>query len=113
MLVLFCHYAKISAKRGSIRPGNAASRERRRLPNGIDYISKIKPMVSQLSDFEAAYRTRSDFSVTTFSDATSGGISVAITSGRVVRTSTYIKRAKLPAFRNLITEAKAKLDAAK
>lgn len=83
------------------------------LLKGIDYISKIEPAVSKLANFEAAYRTRGDFSVTTFSDATSGGISVAITSGRIGRTSIYIKLAELPSFRNLITEAKAKLDAAK
>lgn len=83
------------------------------LLKGIDYISKIEPAVSKLANFEAAYRTRGDFSVTTFSDATSGGISVAVTSGRIGRTSMYIKLAELPAFRNLITEAKAKLDAAR
>jgi hypothetical protein len=87
MLVLFCHYAKISAKRGSIWPDNTARREHRWLPKGIDYISK-------LSNFEAAYRTRSDFSVNIFSEATSGGISVAIASGRIGRTSMYIKLSK-------------------
>lgn len=83
------------------------------LLKGIDYISKIDPAVSKLSNFEAAYRTRGDFAVTTFSDTTSGGISVAITSGKIGRASMYIKLAESPTFRTLITEAKAKLDAAK
>lgn len=80
------------------------------LLKGIDYIAKIQPSVTKQSNFEAIYRTRGDFSVTTFNE-NKGDISVAISSGRIGKVDMYLPLADLPSFRDLIVQAKTKLDA--
>ncbi len=82
------------------------------LIKGIDYVSKIDKTVTRLDNFEAAYRTRGDFSITVFNDS-GGKISVAVTSRRIGGESVYLKLEDLSTFRELILMAKGKLDSAK
>jgi hypothetical protein len=82
------------------------------LLKGIEYISKIDPSVMKLASFEAIYRTKGDFSITTFNDS-SGAVSAAISSGRIGRSDMFIPLAELTAFKGLIVEAQTKLAAVK
>jgi hypothetical protein len=82
------------------------------LLKGIEYISKIGSTVTKLASFEAIYRTKGEFSITTFSDS-SGSISAAISSGRIGRSDMFIPLSELAAFKGLIIEAQAKLAAAR
>lgn len=83
------------------------------LLKGIDYISKVQAPTTKQDLFEAKYRTRGDFTVTTFnsSDA-SEGVQVALTIGRFNQVSVYLKLSELSTFRELILMAKGKLEAA-
>lgn len=78
------------------------------LIKGLDYISKIDASVSKLGNFEAEYKTRGEFSVTTF--GSDRGIRAAISAGRLSHINVFIDLDKLPAFRKLVTDAKADLD---
>jgi hypothetical protein len=83
------------------------------LLKGIDYIAKVQSPTTKQDFFEAKYRTRGDFGVTTFNSAdASEGIQVALTIGRISQVSVYLKLSDLPTFRELILMAKGKLDAA-
>jgi hypothetical protein len=77
---------------------------------GIDYISKINSNVTKLSNFEATYSTKGDFSITVF-NMSGGKLSIAVTTGYVGRTSAYLPMEKLPMLRSFIVQAKEKLDA--
>lgn len=79
------------------------------LIQGIDYIAKVQPSVTTQTNFEAKYRTRGDLSITTFNDS-KGNISVAVSSGRIGEVSIYLELSDLPKFRDLIVQAKAKLE---
>jgi hypothetical protein len=79
------------------------------LIQGIDYIAKVQPSITTQTNFEAKYKTRGDFSIITFNDS-KGNISVAVSSGRVGAVSMYLELSDLPKFRDLIMEAKAKLE---
>jgi hypothetical protein len=82
------------------------------LVSGIDYISKISKSVTIMKDFEAEYRTKGDFSITVFSDST-GGLSLAVASGRIGKTSVYLKLGDLDQLKALILEAKKAIEEAK
>lgn len=79
------------------------------LLRGIDYIAKVQPSATRQSNFEATYRTRGEFSITTFNES-KGDISVSISSGRIGRTSMFLPISDLPRFRELIVQAKSRLD---
>ncbi len=82
------------------------------LLRGIDYIGKVDKSVTKLENFQADYRTKGDLRVSTFN--TSGGeMMVAVSSGHIGRTSVHLKFADLAAFRNYLSSAKDRLDAAK
>lgn len=81
------------------------------LLRGIDYISKIESSVTTLGNFEAVYKTKGDFSITTFSY--NGEINVAVTSGRIGATKAFLSLSDLTRLKTYIVEARAKLDAAK
>lgn len=78
------------------------------LLRGIDYISKITKEVTNLEMFEAEYRTKGDLRITVFNDP-NGGLSLAISSGQVGRTSAYLRMTQVDAFRSLIIAAKSKI----
>ncbi|MEK7727442.1 MAG: hypothetical protein AAB354_03460 [candidate division KSB1 bacterium] len=82
------------------------------LMKGIDYISKVTSNSTKLSNFEALYKTRGDFSVITFSGS-SGKIEAAVRSGYIGSVAAYISTTKLSSLRSFIYQAKQKLDAIK
>ncbi len=82
------------------------------LLRGIDYISKIERNVTSLKNFEAEYRTKGDFAITTLNER-NGSIGVAVSSGRFSKVSAYLKLSDLPQLRTYIVNAKAIIDSAK
>lgn len=78
------------------------------LIRGIDYIAKATKDITSLSNFEAEYRTKGDFRVVVFNDS-NGGMSLALSSGRIGRTNAYLKLSDITEFRRLILDAKSKL----
>lgn len=79
------------------------------LLKGIDYISKATTEITKLSQFEATYKTRGHFKVTTFGGS-SGKIDVAVSSGYMRPASAYLSLQQLSELRVMIAEAKQKLD---
>jgi len=81
------------------------------LIKGIDYISKLDRAVTKLESFQADYRTKGEFALSTF---TSGNdLMCSISSGRIGRVSVFFKILDLGRFRELIVTAKSKLDSIK
>jgi hypothetical protein len=78
------------------------------LLKGIDYIRKLDKGVTQLADFEADYRTRGDFRVTTFSS--NEGILGAVESGQIGGVSAYYTLEQLGELRSLIARSVQLLD---
>lgn len=80
------------------------------LLKGLEYLSKIDNSVTQLTRFEADYRTRGDllFSV---SSGRGGVITMAISSGGFRRATALFRLEDLKVIRGLIIEAKNQLDA--
>jgi len=81
------------------------------LLQGIDYISKIDQNITPMKNFEAEYKTKGDFSVTTFSSSR-GGISVAVSSGKFGKVSAYLKISDLSQLRTHIQNGKTAIDSA-
>lgn len=82
------------------------------LMKGIDYVSKVTANSIKLSNFEAIYKTKGDFSVITFSGS-SGRIEAAVRSGYIGSVTAYVSTTKLSNLRSLIYQAKQKLDTIK
>ena len=82
------------------------------LLKGLDYISKASSDVTKLSNFEATYKTKGSFAVTTFSGS-SGKIDAVIKCGHIRSASAYLSLQKLAEFRVLVVQAKQKLESAK
>lgn len=82
------------------------------LLKGLDYIQGIKRDVTTLSNFEASYRTKGDLSFTVFSQ-NDGSIGLAVSSGRIGKTSVYLKLTDIERIRNLLSDAKNAITAAK
>jgi hypothetical protein len=82
------------------------------LLRGIDYISKVQRSVTKLEDFEADYRTRGDFRISTFSGH-GGEIMAAVSSGVIGEVTAFLPLPKLEELRGLIVGAKEKLDSIK
>ncbi|MCS6116671.1 hypothetical protein [Shewanella baltica] len=78
------------------------------LLQGIEYISKVTKEITHLENFEAEYRTKGDFSIVIFNTKT-GELSIAVSSGRIGKTSAYIKVEALAELKQLINQAKLKL----
>jgi hypothetical protein len=78
------------------------------LLKGIDYIAKASKDVTTMDQFEAEYRTKGNFSVTVFNQ-TNGETSVAVSSGRIGKTTVFIKALSLPELHTLIMAAESKL----
>ena len=75
------------------------------LLRGIDYISRIDKGVTTLGNFEAQYRTKGDLALTVFSSQ-SGEISLAVSSGRIARTSAYLKLSDAEKIRQMVLQAR-------
>ena len=81
------------------------------LLKGINYIAKVKPEVTRLGNFEAIYKTKGDFKVITFSS--SGKVDAAVKSGYIGSATAYLSLQQLNQLRDLISQAKKKLDSLK
>jgi len=82
------------------------------LLKGIAYISKATTDITSLSFFEATYKTKGNFKVTTFNSRT-GKISAAVSSGYIRPASAFISLQQLSELRRIIAQAKQKLDSLK
>lgn len=78
------------------------------LVKGIEYIKNVEPNVTQLKDFQADYSTRGDLKVSTFSS--DGKILSAVKSGIIGGVAVYLKIEELEELKNLIAQAKIKID---
>lgn len=79
------------------------------LVKGIDYVGKMNRSVISLTDFEADFRTRGDLEITTFSRGEQ--VSGSVISGDVIQTRVFLSLDDLQKLRQLVIEAKTKLDA--
>ncbi|WP_146115989.1 hypothetical protein [Malikia granosa] len=82
------------------------------LIRGLDYIAKIDRGVTAFGNFEAHYKTKGDLSFVVFSGS-SGEISLAVSSGRIGRTSAYLKINDVERIRSILGEAKKLISSAK
>jgi hypothetical protein len=82
------------------------------LLKGIDYISKVTSASTKLGNFEAIYKTKGDFNVTTFSGS-AGKVEAAIKAGYIGGATAYISITKLADLRTFISQAKQRLDSIK
>jgi hypothetical protein len=80
------------------------------LLKGLEYLSKIDNSVTQLTRFEADYRTRGDLLVSV-SSGRGGVITLAISSGGFRRATSFFRLEDFKVIRGLIIEAKNQLDA--
>jgi len=79
------------------------------LLKGIDYVGKMSRNVVLLTDFEADFRTRGDLEVTTFSRGEQ--VLGSVVSGDIIQTKVFVSLDDLQRLRQLVVEAKTKLDA--
>ena len=82
------------------------------LVRGLEYITKLDRSVTPFADFEAQYRTKGDLSITAFSDSR-GEIKLAMTSGRVGKTISYMPLSAAENIKSLLLDGKAKIASAK
>jgi hypothetical protein len=80
------------------------------LLKGLEYLGKIDNSVTQLSRFEADYRTKGDLLVSA-SSSRGGSITLAISGGLFQRATSLFRFEDLKVIRGLIIEAKNQLDA--
>lgn len=78
------------------------------LIKGIDYISKINRHITNFSDFQADYSTKSNFKISTFT--LSGKIDVAVSSGYIGRTTVFYNISSLSEIKLLILKAKTTIN---
>jgi hypothetical protein len=78
------------------------------LIKGLDYIAGINRSVTKLDDFHAVYQTKGDFVMSTSSSAK--GILVSLSSGEFEPTSAVFKLADLAQIKDLMVNARTKLD---
>ncbi|MEO5924269.1 MAG: hypothetical protein ABIR70_10620 [Bryobacteraceae bacterium] len=81
------------------------------LLKGIEYVSKIDSSVTPLESFQADFRTKGDFKVSTFSSGKE--ILASISSGSIGATSLFLRLSDVPKLRDLVASARDKLDAVK
>jgi hypothetical protein len=78
------------------------------LIQGFDYLAKASKEVTTLNNFEVEYRTKGDFRLVVFNNS-SGQLSLAVSSGRIAKTSVYLKIEQLSELRELMLLAKSKI----
>jgi hypothetical protein len=79
------------------------------LLKGLEYLSKIDNSVTQLTRFEADYRTRDDLLISA-SSSRGGVITLVISGGNLRRATSLFRLEDLKVIRGLIIEAKNQLD---
>ncbi len=82
------------------------------LLKGLDRIGKTDRSSTQLSNFEARYRTRGDFEVTLFNNPRESD-TLAATCGYYSRSTVYFRITDLDKLKGLIIEGRNKIDAIK
>jgi hypothetical protein len=82
------------------------------LLKGLDYLGKIDHSATNLTRFEAEYRTRGSLVISAFSTR-GGAVTLAVSSGHFSRVTSLFRLDDLKAIRGLIIEAKNQLDAIK
>lgn len=82
------------------------------LLKGIDYIGHADKSVTKLANFEATYRTKGDFAITTFSSSSTGTM-FSVQSGRFSTANAYFNISELPKVRELVQKAQATLQSIK
>jgi hypothetical protein len=80
------------------------------LIKGINYVAKIDKSVTTLTQFEAKYATKGEFSVTVFNNS-SGKLEAAVTAGRIGSKSVFVSLETLTKIVAQLQEAKVMLDA--
>jgi hypothetical protein len=80
------------------------------LLKGLEYLSKIDSSATQLTRFDADYRTKGDLIVST-SSGRGGAITLAVSGGLFRRATAFFKYEDLKVIRGLIIEAKTQLEA--
>jgi hypothetical protein len=75
---------------------------------GIEYIAKVNSDITKLDDFQADYSTRGDLKISTFSSGDK--IMAAVTSGKIGGVAAYFNIQDLEKVKNLIKQAKSKID---
>jgi len=80
------------------------------LLKGIDYISTADRNITRLTNFSAEFRTKGDFSVTTYS--TGSGIRLAVSSGRIDKVTAHLETTDLNQLKTIIQNGKAAIDSA-
>ena len=75
----------------------------------LDAVSKVNETATQLTGFEARYRTRGDLEVNVFRQNRSGMAS-SVATGICDRVSVFLTLDELNKFRGIILEAKTRLD---
>ena len=83
------------------------------LLNGIDYISRVDWSVTTFPVFDAIFTTRGGFRLVAFGGRRSGAIEYSVRSVRSGWPPLAISRDQLAQLRNLVEQAKTKLDAVK
>jgi hypothetical protein len=78
------------------------------LIEGIDYITKISPSVTEFEHFQADYKTRGDLKVSIFSS--NEGVLGVVTSGKEGGVSIYFKLDTLTQVKALLLHAKRRID---
>lgn len=81
------------------------------LVQGLDYISKIDRAVTAMENFQADYRTQGDLVLSTY---TSGGkIEFSVSSGRIGRQLAFLSLGDATKMRELVVQAKQRIDSMK
>lgn len=83
------------------------------LMRGLDYISRTTTDVSKLGNFEATYKTKGNFSATTYNSSSAGAVKAAVKCGYIRPSTAYVSLEQLGQLKDMIVQAKLKLDSAK
>jgi hypothetical protein len=80
------------------------------LLNAVDYINKVDWSASSLNSFDAVYTTKGGFRIAAFSSKRSGFIEYSVRGASEGSIPILLSRNDLASFRNLLQQAKTKLD---
>ena len=78
--------------------------------NAIDHLNKIDRSVTSLTSFDAIYTTKGGLRIVAFSRNRSGTIEFAVRSSHTNSVPVSLSREEIAQFRNLIDQARHKLD---
>lgn len=78
------------------------------LLKGLDYIAKVDRSVTQLSNFQADFRTKGDLGLSVFSSRDENLL--AVKSGRIGAATAYFKFEDISKVRELLASAKEQID---